>query len=73
MGEEGDEAQGSVDRTRTLIRDVADLDDPLLMKEHFANLMSGLRVLDISDIGVQLERGAVCGEGEGEADFVGGV
>lgn len=58
--------QGGVERTRTLVWDVADLDDPLLLKEHFAetidhnqyvvgnrlyqaNLMSGLRVLDISD------------------------
>ena len=32
MGDEGGEAQESVDRTRTLIWDVADLDDPLLMK-----------------------------------------
>ena len=76
MGDEGDEAQGSVDRTRTLIWDVVDLDDPLLMKEHFAetgtidhnqyvrgnllyqaNLMSGLRVLDISDIENPVEIG----------------
>ena len=69
MGDEADESRGGVDRTRTLIWDVADLDDPLLLKEHFAetstidhnqyirgnrlyqaNLMSGLRVLDISDV-----------------------
>ena len=76
MGDEADEAQGSVDRTRTLIWDVADLDDPLLLKEHFAetgtidhnqyirgnrlyqaNLMSGLRVLDISDVENPVEVG----------------
>ena len=76
MGDEADEAQGGVDRTRTLIWDVADLDDPLLLKEHFAetgtidhnqyvrgnrlyqaNLMSGLRVLDISDAENPIEIG----------------
>ena len=76
MGDEADEAQGNVDRTRTLIWDVADLDDPLLLKEHFAetgtidhnqyirgnrlyqaNLMSGLRVLDISDVENPVEIG----------------
>ena len=76
MGDELDEVQGGVDRTRTLIWDVADLDDPLLLKEHFAetgtidhnqyvrgnrlyqaNLMSGLRVLDISDVENPVEIG----------------
>ncbi|MDE2980909.1 MAG: choice-of-anchor B family protein [Gemmatimonadota bacterium] len=76
MGDEADEAQGGVDRTRTLIWDVGDLDDPLLLKEHFAetgtidhnqyvrgnrlyqaNLMSGLRVLDISDVENPIEIG----------------
>ncbi|MYB98494.1 MAG: choice-of-anchor B family protein, partial [Gemmatimonadetes bacterium] len=76
MGDELDEAQGGVERTRTLIWDVADLDDPLLLKEHFAetgtidhnqyirgnrlyqaNLMSGLRVLDISDVENPVEIG----------------
>ncbi|MDE2875899.1 MAG: choice-of-anchor B family protein [Gemmatimonadota bacterium] len=76
MGDEGDEVEGSVERTRTLIWDVADLDDPLLLKEHFAetgtidhnqyvrgnrlyqaNLMSGLRVLDISDVENPVEIG----------------
>ena len=76
MGDEADESQGSVDRTRTLIWDVADLDDPVLLKEHFAetgtidhnqyvrgnrlyqaNLMSGLRVLDISDVENPIEIG----------------
>ena len=76
MGDEADEVQGGVDRTRTLIWDVADLDDPLLLKEHFAetgtidhnqyvrgnrlyqaNLMSGLRVLDISDVENPIEIG----------------
>ena len=76
MGDEADEAQGGVERTRTLIWDVADLDDPLLLKEHFAetgtidhnqyvrgnrlyqaNLMSGLRVLDISDVENPVEVG----------------
>ena len=65
-----------MDRTRTLIWDVADLDDPVLLKEHFAetgtidhnqyvrgnrlyqaNLMSGLRVLDISDVENPVEIG----------------
>ena len=76
MGDELDEVQGGVDRTRTLVWDVADLDDPLLLKEHFAetgtidhnqyvrgnrlyqaNLMSGLRVLDISDVENPVEIG----------------
>ena len=76
MGDELDEVQGGVDRTRTLIWDVTDLDDPLLLKEHFAetgaidhnlyvrgnrlyqaNLMSGLRVLDISDVENPVEIG----------------
>ena len=76
MGDELDEVQGGVERTRTLIWDVADLDDPLLLKEHFAetgtidhnqyvrgnrlyqaNLMSGLRVLDISDVENPVEIG----------------
>ena len=37
MGDELDEVQGGVERTRTLVWDVADLDDPLLLKEHFAD------------------------------------
>ena len=76
MGDEGDEVEGTVERTRTLIWDVADLDDPLLLKEHFAetgtidhnqyirgnrlyqaNLMSGLRVLDITDVENPVEIG----------------
>ena len=76
MGDELDEVQGGVERTRTLVWDVADLDDPLLLKEHFAetgtidhnqyvrgnrlyqaNLMSGLRVLDISDVENPVEIG----------------
>jgi choice-of-anchor B domain-containing protein len=35
MGDEGDEFQGQVERTRTLIWDVADLDDPVLHSEYF--------------------------------------
>ncbi len=35
MNDELDEMNGSVDRTRTLIWDVSDLDDPLLVKEFF--------------------------------------
>lgn len=76
MGDEGDEIEGNIDRTRTLIWDVIDLDDPVLLKEYFANtraidhnqyvkgnfvyqanLMSGLRILDISDIENPVEVG----------------
>ncbi len=35
MDDELDELQGNADRTRTLIWDVSDLDDPVLVKEHF--------------------------------------
>ncbi len=35
MDDEGDEIAGTVDRTRTLIWDVTDLDDPVLAKEFF--------------------------------------
>ena len=35
MNDELDEMRGSVDRTRTLIWDLTDLDDPVLVKEHF--------------------------------------
>ncbi len=35
MNDEGDEPRGLVDHTRTLVWDVADLDDPILVKEHF--------------------------------------
>jgi choice-of-anchor B domain-containing protein len=68
MGDELDEESGTVGNTRTLVWDVAELDDPVLVKEYFAstkaidhnqyirgdylyqsNLMSGLRILDISD------------------------
>lgn len=35
MGDEGDEFQGQVERTRTLIWDVSDLDDPVLHSEYF--------------------------------------
>ncbi|MFW6088478.1 MAG: choice-of-anchor B family protein [Gemmatimonadota bacterium] len=34
MNDELDEMQGLVDRTRTLVWDLADLDDPVLVKEH---------------------------------------
>lgn len=34
MDDEGDELAGTVPRTRTLVWDVADLDDPVLLKEH---------------------------------------
>jgi choice-of-anchor B domain-containing protein len=68
MGDELDEESGTVDNTRTLVWDVAELDDPVLVREYYAdtkaidhnmyvrgdflyqsNLMSGLRILDISD------------------------
>lgn len=35
LGDEGDEMQGLVDNTRTLIWDVTDLDDPVLLTEYF--------------------------------------
>jgi len=70
MDDEGDEGSGLVDGTRTLIWDVSDLDDPVLLTEYLnpnssaidhnqyvvgdkvfqSNYVSGLRVLDISDI-----------------------
>ena len=69
MNDETDEFNGLVDRTRTLLWDVQDLEDPILVKEIFldteaidhnlyirgnfmyqANYLSGLRVLDITDI-----------------------
>jgi choice-of-anchor B domain-containing protein len=68
MGDELDEESGTVSNTRTLVWDVAELDDPVLVAQYFAdtraidhnmyvqgdylyqsNLMSGLRILDISD------------------------
>ncbi len=68
MGDELDEEGGTVENTRTLVWDIAELDDPVLVTEYFAdtkaidhnmyvrgdllyqsNLMSGLRILDISD------------------------
>ena len=67
--DETDEYNGLVDKTRTLLWDVQDLDDPILVKEIFldseaidhnlyirgnfmyqANYLSGLRILDITDI-----------------------
>ena len=36
MNDEGDEPQGLVEGTRTLVWDVTDLDDPLLVKEYIA-------------------------------------
>ena len=69
MNDETDEFNGLVDRTRTLLWDVQDLEDPLLVKEIFldsqaidhnlyiqgnfmyqANYLSGLRILDITDL-----------------------
>ncbi len=76
MNDELDELQGKAEFTRTLIWDVADLDDPVLVKEHFgtqrstdhnlyirgnlmyqSNYVSGLRVLDISDVENPVEVG----------------
>ena len=37
MNDELDELGGSVERTRTLVWDVKDLDDPILVKEYFAD------------------------------------
>ena len=37
MNDEGDEPQGLVEGTRTLIWDVSDLDDPVLVTEHIAS------------------------------------
>jgi choice-of-anchor B domain-containing protein len=36
LGDEGDEIQGLVDHTRTLIWDVTELDDPVVLTEYFA-------------------------------------
>lgn len=36
MNDEGDEPSGLVEGTRTLVWDVSDLDDPILVKEHIA-------------------------------------
>ncbi len=35
LDDEGDEIAGTAERTRTLIFDVTDLDDPIMVKEHF--------------------------------------
>jgi choice-of-anchor B domain-containing protein len=35
LDDEGDELNGSVEKTRTLIFDIQDLDDPIMVKEHF--------------------------------------
>lgn len=40
VNDEGDEPQGLVEGTRTLIWDVADLDDPILVGEHIAAVKS---------------------------------
>ena len=40
MNDEGDEPQGLVEGTRTLIWDVSDLDDPVLVAEHIAETTS---------------------------------
>ena len=37
MNDELDEIGGNVDRTRTLVWDIKDLDDPILVKEYFAD------------------------------------
>ena len=70
LNDELDEIQGLVENTRTLVWDVADLDDPVLVAEYLnpntnatdhnlyvvgdkvyqSNYVTGLRVLDISDI-----------------------
>ena len=40
MDDEGDETNGSVNHTRTLVWDVKDLDDPVLVKEYFGSSTS---------------------------------
>ncbi|MFV1981532.1 MAG: choice-of-anchor B family protein, partial [Rhodothermia bacterium] len=69
VNDELDELNGATDGTRTLIWDIAELDDPILVNEHVSenkasdhnlyirgnymyqsNYVSGLRVLDISDV-----------------------
>lgn len=76
MNDELDELQGKVEKTRTLIWDVQDLDDPQLVKEFYldspssdhnlyirgnlmyqSNYLSGLRILDITDIENPVEVG----------------
>ena len=69
LDDELDELRGFTDHTRTMIWDVSDLDDPVLVKEYFgpteaidhnlyikgnlmyqSNYLSGLRIVDISDV-----------------------
>lgn len=76
VNDELDEMQGKTDGTRTLIWDVAELDDPILVNEYVSqnkatdhnlyirgnhmyqsNYVSGLRVLDISDVEKPVEVG----------------
>ncbi|CAN5123375.1 choice-of-anchor B family protein [soil metagenome] len=77
MDDELDELNGLVEHTRTLIWDVSDLEDPILIHEYFnpnttaidhnlyikgdkvyqSNYVSGLRILDISDIENPVEVG----------------
>ncbi|HUP01210.1 MAG TPA: choice-of-anchor B family protein, partial [Gemmatimonadota bacterium] len=77
MDDELDELSGLVDNTRTLIWDVSDLDDPVVIHEYLnpnttaidhnqyvkgdlvyqSNYVSGLRILDISDIEDPVEVG----------------
>ena len=49
MNDELDEVQGMVQNTRTLIFDVRDLDEPLLLKEHFSENTSSDHNLYIRD------------------------
>ena len=69
INDELDELQNLANRTRTLVWDIEDLDDPVLAKEHMgvttstdhnlyirdhlmyqSNYVSGLRILDVSDL-----------------------
>ena len=51
MNDETDETGGNVSNTRTLIYDVADLDDPILVKEHFSeNTSSDHNLYIIGDL-----------------------
>ncbi len=49
MGDEGDEVAGLVDRTRTLVWDLAELDDPILIKEYFGPVASSDHNLYVKD------------------------
>ena len=61
MNDEGDEPRNLVEGTRTLVWDVSDLDDPILVKEHIATTTTtdhNLYVKGKHDVPVQLRQWA---------------